>query len=119
LLWDLFQQAQIRDAHTGADTARLRAEIAERKVVELEDKVQALSLACQAMWELMSQAHGLSEHELLSKMTEVDLRDGKLDGKLSTEVVTECPDCGHKAKRVRMNCYWCGTKLASSTPFIK
>ena len=35
------------------------------------------------------------------------LYDGKLDGKMSSNV-THCPDCKHKVNQRHTNCFWCG-----------
>lgn len=119
MLWDLFQQSQIRHGQNSADDADLKASIANSRVDELEGQLQTLSLACQAMWELMSKKSGITEQELLKKMDEIDLRDGMLDGKLETKTHDKCPECGHKVKKKRPNCFRCGAKLSTSTPFIK
>ena len=119
MLWDLFQQSQIRHSQNSADNAEMKASIANSKIEELEGQLQTLSLACQAMWELVSPKFGIAEQELLTKMDEIDLRDGTLDGKLQTTTHTKCPDCGHEVKRKRPNCFRCGANFSGSTPFIK
>jgi rRNA maturation endonuclease Nob1 len=119
MLWDLLQQSQINRSRQSADTADFKASVAQANIEQLETQVQTLSLACQAMWELLGKSYGVSEIDLLNKMTEIDLRDGVMDGKLSLKAATKCHDCGKEIKKVRSNCYWCGAKLMSSTPFIK
>lgn len=119
MLWDLFQQSQISSSQKSAHIADLKASIAQDDVQQLDAQVQTLALACQAMWELLSKYHGVSELDLLNKMSEIDMRDGVMDGKLVFKAATKCPDCGKDVKKVRSVCYWCGTKLVQSTPFIK
>lgn len=118
-LWDLLQQRQIYDAQGGENSARLKAEITDSRVDDLEYKLDALSLASQAMWELLPIKHGVTERELMEKIQEIDLRDGKQDGKLETKKLLQCPDCGHKTKKFRSNCFWCGAKLSNTTAFIR
>ena len=71
------------------------------------------------MWEILSKIHGVSEIDLLNKMSEIDMRDGVMDGKLEYKAATTCHDCGKPIKKVRSSCYWCGANLIRSTPFIK
>ncbi|AQT60455.1 hypothetical protein [Cellvibrio sp. PSBB023] len=51
MLWDLLQQSQIKSTRQSADSADLKASLAQANVEQLEAQVQTLSLACQAMWE--------------------------------------------------------------------
>ena len=119
MLWDLLQQSQIKSTRQSADSADFKASLAQANVEQLEAQVQTLSLACQAMWELIGKNFGVTEIDLLNKMTEIDLRDGVMDGKLSLKAATKCSECGKEIKKIRSNCYWCGAKLISATPFIR
>ncbi len=119
MFWNLIQQFQIGHSQNSADDAHLKASIATAKIAELEERLQTLALASQAMWEILSAQKGITENELVEKITEIDLRDGELDGKLRVTTISKCPDCGHQMKTSRPNCFWCGTKLSTSTPFIK
>jgi len=49
-------------------------------------------------------------------MEEIDLRDGKSDGKLAPDTV-ECTGCGRKAKSTRRNCLYCGAELPRGPAF--
>ena len=111
-LWDSFQQRQIRDGQLSADKARIDAKVNSRSIAELEERVDRLSLLCHALFEELQRTTGFSEDQLRGRMVEIDLRDGKADGKYSPGVSEECSECGHKNKRRRPNCYWCGNKLA-------
>jgi hypothetical protein len=82
----------------------------------LRQKVEKLSLSCQAMWELIRDNTDLTEEELFVKMTEVDLRDGKLDGRLGQQVLI-CSNCGRKVSSKRSNCFYCGYMLAKNSAF--
>lgn len=119
MLWDLLQQSQINSSRHSANAADLKAGIAQADVQQLDSQVQTLALACQAMWELLSKQYGISEIDLLNKMSEIDMRDGVVDGKLVLKASTKCTDCGKEVKKVRSNCYWCGAKLLQATPFIR
>ena len=54
---------------------------------------------------------GITQSQIMKKIEEIDLRDGKLDEKLSQP--TECADCGHRISKRRTNCFYCGSKINS------
>ena len=51
--------------------------------IATQTTIDTLALSCAAMWELLSEKLGVTEQELLAKIEEIDLRDGKLDGKIA------------------------------------
>ena len=114
--WDFIQHAQIDSARSKAIDAKFNAEIANNKVDQLENRVEALALACQAMWELLAPKIDGSTQILAEKMEEIDLRDGKRDGK-STLDVSECLSCHHKLSGKHPYCFYCGAKLPLGKPF--
>ena len=118
-IWDLFQQGQISSNKAKAEGAVSLAVTAGTGVANLQGQIDTLVLANQAMWELLSTQLGVTESDLVKKMNEIDLRDGKQDGKISAqrETTTQCGDCGHKIGKRRSNCYWCGAKLETGSPF--
>ena len=116
-LWDFFQQGQIAKGQATADQASLKSRNNSGDISRLEERIDTLSLATHAMWDILSKNHGYTENDLLSRMEEIDLRDGVKDGKLSAENSQNCPDCGHRLKKRRSNCYWCGTNLSDGNPF--
>lgn len=110
MLWDIIQQAQIHDAQSTADGANRRADLVRRDVENSQATIDALALSCAAMWELLSDKLGVTEQELMAKIEEIDLRDGKLDGKIA-RVTQDCPDCRRVNNGKRVRCLYCGTAL--------
>jgi hypothetical protein len=81
----------------------------------LEARVDALELACTAMWTLLKSRSGFTDEELAVAIRDVDLRDGKLDGKKASEPAV-CQRCGRPMlTRSRTRCLWCGAKLLEAT----
>ena len=115
-LWDLSQQKQIGEAKAAATDAKSRNAEQATRVQELEFRLERLALACQAMWELLRQTTGLTEAQLLAKISEVDLRDGKKDGRITARRVS-CPSCGRTGTSRGKKCIYCGTTLASIHSF--
>jgi hypothetical protein len=116
-LWNFFQSGQIAKSQASADQASIKSRGNSGDIARLEERIDTLSLATNAMWELLSKNHGYTEKDLLSKMEEIDLRDGVKDGKLTSVSNDKCPDCGHIIRKRRSNCYWCGASLKDDNPF--
>jgi hypothetical protein len=105
LFLELYQQQRAR---VGA--ASSRTQLAPMDLEDLERRTEALTLACQALWEILQDELNLSDAAILKKMQEVDLRDGSLDGRLTVDV-TACPTCKRSNKASRTNCIYCGESL--------
>ncbi len=82
-------------------------------ISRIEQRLDRLSLACQAMWELLRDSTNFEEQDIFTKMEEVDLRDGVADGKMSDPII-HCPNCGRKGSSRRRLCLYCGEPQASS-----
>ena len=89
MIWDLYQQMRIRDVQEFTRRAKDDTAMLVRK---LRRSVDSLTLTCAAMWELQRDQSGSADKALIEKMQEIDLRDGKLDGKM-TKPATACPSC--------------------------
>lgn len=85
---------------------------------ELERRVDALTLTCQALWELTQGQLKLTDRQLLAKIQEIDLRDGKADGKI-TLTTGVCPKCKQRTSAARRRCVYCGTQLLGGAVFRK
>jgi hypothetical protein len=115
--WDWFQQIQIQNNSKTAGEAEIKSRYNTHDIELLEEKIDALSLVCRSMWELLSEKHGLTISQLEERIEQLDLKDGKLDGKLSNNV-THCPDCSHKLNKRHKNCFYCGAKVSNNDVFI-
>jgi len=89
-LWNFFQQGQIVKGQATADQASTKSLSNTKTISALEERIDTLSLASHAMWEILSRSLGYTEKDLLLKMEEIDLRDGIKDGKLAAKNSTEC-----------------------------
>ncbi|MCA9282532.1 MAG: hypothetical protein H6812_02835 [Phycisphaeraceae bacterium] len=106
LIWDLWQQKQIGDVEAAVDTAGMSASRAVREVGHMEQRLERLALACQAMWELLSEHTGITEEQLMARMEDIDFRDGSLDGKMKSGVMT-CPTCKRRVNAKHSICMYC------------
>ena len=118
LLIDLYQQGRIAEASGKAANVVDRTKRLEDEVDDLKRKADALTIACQSLWEILRSRLTLDEQMMLAKMHEIDLRDGKLDGKIATKKIT-CRNCSRPNNTKRHCCLYCGKRLADGHLFEK
>ena len=70
--------------------------------------IDKLFLITHALWELLKTEHGYTDEMLAQKVLEMDLADGKLDGKIAKTERPNCSSCGKKLGR-HPACMFCGT----------
>lgn len=99
------------NANKGRETAATK-----NKTVDLEATCDQLVLLTRAMWELLSAKAGVTEQDLLNKVTEIDLRDGTLDGKIQSKPVA-CSGCGRSLSPTHTVCIYCGAELTERSAF--
>jgi hypothetical protein len=93
-------------------TAELR-----NKLIEVGDRCNKAMLVCEALWTLLRDRLGVPEEELVARVNEIDLSDGKLDGKVRRPAV-KCPRCGRTVSRRFDNCIYCSEPVRRD-PFSK
>jgi len=115
-LFDIYQQGRIRQAQGVAERAADKTAQVQTHIQDLERRLDRLTLASQALWELLRAHGGVTDAHLMAKMQEVDLRDGREDGKI-TPVVKVCPKCHRNSHSRRLHCVYCDTPLPSPNLF--
>jgi len=70
--------------------------------------IDKLFLITHALWELLKTEHGYTDEVLAQKVLEVDMADGRLDGKVAKTERPNCSSCGKKLSR-HPTCMYCGT----------
>ena len=118
---DLFlyglQQRHINRTMQEAARAEHKGQQAQSQVRMLEQRVDRLSLACQALWELLRERMDLDDAVMVAKMEEIDLRDGAADGKMGSTVI-QCPNCTRKVNSSRKTCLYCATDISAEKPHV-
>ena len=86
--------------------------------LRLEARVDKLTLICMALWTLLKDATNLTDEQLAQRVKEIDLSDGRLDGKIS-HTVHNCPKCNRVLSQKHKRCLYCGYELPQkeSGPF--
>jgi hypothetical protein len=95
--------------------AAMQAATNQKSEIELmREHVERLSLLNQAMWELVRDRLQLTDADLEKAAQEVDLRDGKQNGRLS-EHPLQCPRCGRVSNSRLKKCMYCGLLFEGDT----
>ena len=116
MLWNLTQDRKIVEARLAASNTASTVSDVAKYVVHLEERLDKLGLICRAMWSFLQEATQLSEEALMDRVKEVDLTDGKLDGKV-TKPAVQCPNCGKVMSPRHHRCIWCGEDRPGATAF--
>jgi len=116
MLWEAYQQTRITGAERTAESAESKVDRYARTVEDLQRHVERLSLACQAMWELLRGCSDLTEDDLGKKILEIDGRDGCVDGKIGVQPL-DCPACGRKTSSKRNSWIMCGAPIKRPSEF--
>ena len=82
----------------------------------MEAKVERLLIITEALWTILKEKQGLDDQELARQMVQIDLRDGKLDGRVSTTPPAICPKCNRVVGKNLVRCMFCGEPIVP-TPF--
>lgn len=76
-------------------------------LLDLEKLVARTQLAVEAMAEIMQSRLGIEHQEIINKMLEIDMRDGKHDGRI-TPVAVSCEKCQRPIPVNSPKCIYCG-----------
>ncbi len=107
---DLYQHRQIKNAHRSvgqvADEVRHQREATRDEIQALHERIDRLTLTCEAMWSLLASSGGFSEDDLIRAITELDGEDGNVDGR-RTRGPQPC-SCGAMVNHRLTACQFCG-----------
>src|SRR5262245_5168357 len=118
LLIDIWQQRKIAEAQRAASAAVDSAKETKEDARSLKNKIDALALANQALFEILAERIGLKEEEVVRRMMAIDQRDGKKDGKMGGAPVP-CRKCGRTTNTVQKYCIYCGEPVVDGHLFQK
>jgi hypothetical protein len=96
--------------------AQRRLDKAVDKIGDLQAQVDRLLLITESMWFVLKGKLQLDDAALMEMMNQVDMRDGKLDGKV-TAAPQNCPVCNHSISVRTGQCFYCGAHPARTSPF--
>jgi len=99
------------EAEATAREAQAQARDVGQESDVLRHDVDRLLMITEALWMLLKKQHGYADEDLAKVVQEIDLRDGKLDGKTTKSVASPCPQCGKMNSNRYTRCIYCGTTL--------
>lgn len=82
----------------------------EGRVEQLEARLDWTLMVCEAMWSLLKEHTALSDERLIDRITELDMADGKLDGKKARPPAT-CGACRRTVSQRFPKCIYCGAVI--------
>ena len=113
----IFLNSMYQSAAQQATESKSAAMNAELMANEVKWQVNKLTLINRALFELLHEKFGLTEAELVAKMTEIDIRDSHQDGCFANAGPIACEACGKTYSRHHNHCLYCGHVNATTSPF--
>ncbi|MFC4994751.1 hypothetical protein [Rubritalea tangerina] len=100
----------------GQEASRAAAQVrTENEAIKFD--VEKLFMITEALWEILKHQHGYTDEQLTQMIQDIDLRDGKLDGKVAkTSQPTACSGCGRTLIQRQAKCLYCGVAVTKQ-PF--
>jgi hypothetical protein len=95
-------------ALAAAESARTDARRADRRAEALELDVERLLMISEALWNMLKEKHGYTDEALEKRIMDIDLRDGKFDGRVADSPPGKCPNCERTLMKRRPRCLYCG-----------
>ncbi len=95
---------------TAQQASRVAAEARSQSDV-LRADVEKLFMVTEALWTILKEERGYSDDELIRRIQQIDLRDGRLDGKVAKQLNPACPQCGRTLLGKHPVCLYCGTEV--------
>jgi hypothetical protein len=121
VFWNLYQQTQIAQlkavarARTSAEAeSSIASREASRQLQELDERLDRAVMVVHAMWTLVAERTGLTNEDLARRVTEIDGRDGSVDGRITVQPV-KC-SCGATVCTKFRRCLFCGKDYAPGNP---
>ncbi len=105
-----------QEASSSASAAASTAGALLTRIESLESDVERLLMITEALWQFISENNLITDGELVERIREIDLRDGRLDGRVAKQKNPECPQCGRTIIGKHPVCLYCGS-VVDRDPF--
>jgi hypothetical protein len=117
-LFDIHQQGKVADLHAAHAESRSRVTGLTEEALAFELRYERLRLVTVALWKLLKDHTGLTEADLRRYVMDVDLLDGKADGKIDrNKGIINCESCNRRIKRSALVCVYCGERNSQGDSF--
>ncbi len=101
----------------GSGPAEPEAPPIARDYVALQARMDKLVLVTHAMWTLLSEKMGVTEADLVKRLTDLDAADGAMDGREGATTPPPRCSCGAAICRKMNRCLFCGKKYDGGSTF--
>lgn len=117
-LFDVYQQGKIGELSSLQADSNRRITDAGERLKALEARYERMRLITTALWQLLKSHTGLTDADLKQYIEQVDLADGKLDGKINRRgAAMDCPKCARRILKSAVVCPWCSARPHSGNAF--
>lgn len=102
----------------GSGQSTPRNDASAEEIHQLNERLDKLTLINMAMWTLIQEVTKLTDVDLLERIKQIDLMDGKEDGKI-TRQVAKCSSCHRVMNQRHEHCLYCGHERLIISAFDK
>jgi ethanolamine ammonia-lyase large subunit len=109
--WEIYQFNKIIDVQKTANEAKYDAGIAKSIAEAFQHRIDKMAIIMHSMWSLIEENTNLTEEDLRKRVIEIDMTDGKLDGKVRKKPI-KCKKCGSGISYKFKKCMICGEEYS-------
>ena len=109
--WSLYSIHRFQSIAADASSARTDARGARMDAREVSEQLDRTLMACEAMWSILRDKLGVTDEDLIARVNELDLSDGKLDGKVRRATSVQCSHCNRTVSKRFAKCTYCGAEI--------
>ena len=117
LIPDLFQDFSIDNLRTDVHGQAANIDLLQTELMRSQRQIHKLTLAVEALAEILSERNDITREVILAKITEIDRRDGRLDGRINPEAVF-CTECDRTFNANMAKCVYCGADRPPSAGVV-
>ena len=97
---------------------KLNLDESELSAVSMRQDIEKLYMLVEALWLIVKETSGLKDEDLIELLKQIDLQDGKIDGRNSSNAtVRKCANCGRTLLRGQSKCAYCCAELHDAVLF--
>ena len=97
---------------------KLDLDESELSAVSMRQDIEKLYILIEALWCIVRETSGLKDEDLAELAKQIDLQDGRLDGRNSSNAdVRKCSSCGRTILRGQSRCSYCGEEMHDGSLF--
>ncbi len=103
-----YYRPESHGAELEAARARGAVDTMRTDLQSMRENIERLLMISEALWTMVREQHGYTDDELLRRVVEIDMRDGRLDGRVAPTPPEKCPHCGRTLAKHKLVCIFCG-----------